>query len=75
MDALLTTAKRRCRAGPPARETADGKLYCEEPVSVDTPVEAARRDPRRGEIPVKRLSRTLFQLPPKPGGAATNTGK
>lgn len=65
-DALSMTAKRRCIAGPSAQKAADGKLLCDEIVSADT---------YEGGIPVKRLSRTLFQLPPVPGEVATNTGK
>lgn len=60
------TAKRRCIAGPSAQKAADGKLLCDEIVSADT---------HEGGIPVKRLSQTLFQLPPVPGEVATNTGK
>ena len=66
VDALSMTAKGRCIAGPSAQETADGKLLCDDFISEDT---------QFGGIPVKRLSRTLFQLPPAPGGVATNTGK
>ena len=64
-DTLSMTAKRRCIAGPSAQETADGKLLCDDFISVDTQWwdsgEASEPD--------------AVSLAAQPGEVVSNTGK
>ena len=75
----ITASKRQGRwlAGPFVHEADPGRS---DSASVGTPAQpqphamgAARRDPRRGEIPVTR-SQARFPFLPRPGEVVSNTG-
>ena len=82
VEPCIYDGQRRCKAGPSAQETDRGRLYCEDLADADTPVQAqtqamgaARRDPRRGESPVKHPSQMLFLILAAPGEVVSSTGK
>ena len=65
---------------PVCPQSSFGRLFCHNSTGIDTPVQpqtqamgAARRDPRRGEIPVTRGQARFQCSAPVPGMTVSNT--